>query len=205
MAVNLFVAQLVAGGLLLAFGRRLFWLFVAACGFANAKARGYESDDFLAAAAAAEERRGGRTLVASGDRDTFQLASARTTILYPLRAGEVARIGPAAVRERYGVEPKQVPDFIALRGDPSDKLPGAPGVGPLGAAAILRQHGSLERALQAGRFADIADRLRLYRSIATMDRKAPLPPLRDQKPTWRKAAALGWSAWTRLIRPRPQL
>src|SRR5262245_50287596 len=61
--------------------------FVAACGFANAKAAGYEADDFLAAAAAREEKRGGTTLVASGDRDTFQLASERTTILYPLRAG----------------------------------------------------------------------------------------------------------------------
>jgi len=73
--------------------------FVAACGFANAKADGYEADDFLAAAVAAEERRGGAALVASGDRDTFQLASARTTILYPVRAGEIARVGPAEVRE----------------------------------------------------------------------------------------------------------
>src|SRR5207248_736107 len=86
--------------------------FVDACGFANAKAAGFEADDFLAAAAAAEERRGGRVLVASGDRDTFQLASARTTILFPLRAGEVARIGPAEVRARYGVDPEQVADFI---------------------------------------------------------------------------------------------
>jgi hypothetical protein len=103
--------------------------FVDACGFANAKRTGYEADDFLATAAAAEERRGGTVLVASGDRDTFQLASAKTTILYPVRAGEMARIGPAQVRDRYGVDPRQVPDFIALRGDPSDKLPGAPGVG----------------------------------------------------------------------------
>src|SRR5437588_3258439 len=100
--------------------------FVAACGFANAKAPGYEADDFLAAAAAAEERRGGQVLVASGDRDTFQLASDTTTILYPVRAGEMTRIGPAEVRERYGIDPAQVPDFIALRGDPSDTLPGAP-------------------------------------------------------------------------------
>src|SRR5207248_248530 len=103
---------------------------VAACGFANAKAAGYEADDFLAAAVAVEERRGGNVLVASGDRDAFQLASDRTTILHPVRAGEMARIGPAEVRERYAVEPKQVPDFIALRGDPSDRLPGARGVGP---------------------------------------------------------------------------
>src|SRR6266571_2855395 len=116
---------------------------VAACGFANAKAAGYEADDFLAAAVAAEERRGGSALVASGDRDAFQLASESTTILYPLRAGEMARIGPAEVRERYGVEPRQVPDFIALRGDPSDKLPGAPGVGPKGAASLLHKYPTL--------------------------------------------------------------
>src|SRR6516162_11482035 len=109
--------------------------FVAACGFENANAPGYEADDFLAAAAAAEEQRSGTALIASGDRDTFQLASERTTILFPVRAGEIARIGPKEVRERYGVAPEQVPDFIALRGDPSDRLPGAPGIGAQGAAA----------------------------------------------------------------------
>jgi DNA polymerase I len=113
--------------------------FVAACGFANAKAPGYAADDFLAAAAAAGEHRLGTVLVASGDRDAFQLVSARTTVLHPVMAGELARIGPADVLERYGVEPRQVPDFIALRGDPSDKLPGARGVGPKGATALLRR------------------------------------------------------------------
>ena len=82
---------------------------------------------------------------------------------------EMARITPAEVRERYGVDPKQVPDFIALRGDPSDKLPGAIGVGPKGAADLIRKYGSLEAALEAGRFATQADALRLFRSIATMD------------------------------------
>jgi DNA polymerase-1 len=164
--------------------------FVAACGFATAKAAGYEADDFIASAAAAEERRGGTALVASGDRDTFQLASAQTTILYPVRGVGLARIGPAEVRERYGVEPAQVPDFIALRGDPSDKLPGAPGVGATGAATLLRKYGSLGKMLAAGRYPDHAEELRLYRSIATMDRKAPLPRLAAQQPTWAKAAAL---------------
>jgi DNA polymerase-1 len=167
---------------------------VAACGFTNAKAAGYEADDFLAAAVMREEKRGGTTLVASGDRDTFQLASERTTILFPVRAGELARITPAEVRARYGVEPHQVPDFIALRGDPSDKLPGARNVGAQGAAALLRRHGSLENLLAAGRLAEQAEALRLYRSIATMDPKAPLPPLKDQRPTWDKAAALAY-AW----------
>jgi exodeoxyribonuclease-3 len=163
---------------------------VAACGFENAKGRGYEADDFLAAAAAAEEKRGGTVLVASGDRDSFQLASDHTTVLYPLRAGEMARIGPAEVRARYGVDPAQVPDFIALRGDASDRIPGAPGVGPAGAALLLERYGSLEAALAAGRFENMADTLRLYREIAAMDKKAPLPSLRNQKPTWDKAAAL---------------
>jgi DNA polymerase-1 len=164
--------------------------FVAACGFANAKAAGYEADDFLAAAVAWEEKRKGTVLVASGDRDTFQLASAATTILYPVRAGEMARIDPAEVRTRYGVDPAQVPDFIALRGDPSDKLPGVPGVGAQGAAGLLRKYGTLEKMLAAGRYSAFAGKLRLYRSIATMNAKAPLPPLRDQTPTWDKAAAL---------------
>jgi DNA polymerase-1 len=167
---------------------------VAACGFANAKAPGYEADDFLAAAAATEERAGGTTLVASGDRDTFQLASDSTTIVFPLRAGEMARIGPAEVRERYGVSPTQVPDFIALRGDPSDKLPGARGVGAKGAAGLLHRYGKLEGILAAGRLADQSDMLRLYRSIATMDASAPLPALPDQTPTWAQASELvrGW-------------
>jgi DNA polymerase-1 len=164
--------------------------FVSACGFANAKAAGFEADDFLAAAVLKEERRGGAAVVASGDRDAFQLASEKTTILHPVRAGEMARIGPAEVRERYGVDPKQVPDFIALRGDPSDKLPGARGVGPKSAAALLRKHGTLEALLKSERFPVQADDLRLYRSIATMDAAAPLPALKAQKPTWSKAAAL---------------
>jgi len=169
--------------------------FVLACGFAVAKAPGYEADDFLAAAVAHEERAGGTAIVASGDRDAFQLASARTTILQPLRAGAMARIDPAGVRERYGVEPAQVPDFIALRGDPSDKLPGAKGVGPKGAASLLQKYGTLEAALADPRLAGQAEDLRLYKSIATMNAAAPLPPLPDQTPTWARAAALArdWS------------
>jgi DNA polymerase I len=163
--------------------------FVAALGFANAKAPGFEADDFLAAAVAAEERAGGTAVVASGDRDSFQLASLRTTILYPSRGGELARVGPEEVRQRYGVDPNQVPDFIALRGDPSDKLPGAPGVGPKRAAQLLRRYGTLDGALEAGLFQTQAEMLRLYQLIATMDAKAPLPSLADQKPTWAAASS----------------
>jgi DNA polymerase I len=164
---------------------------VEAMGFAAAKGAGYEADDFLAAAVEAEEARGGTALVASGDRDTFQLVGERTSVLQPQKGGgPLTRIGPAEVRERYGVEPAQVPDFIALRGDPSDKIPGARGVGAKTAADLLKQYGSLEAALEAGRFAAEADALRLYRRIAQMDRAAPLPPLDDQEPTWGRAAAL---------------
>ncbi len=168
---------------------------VEGLGFACAKAPGYEADDFLAAAAEAEGSRGGRTLVATSDRDAFQLAGERTTVLQPTRGvSELARIGPAEVRERYGVEPAQVPDFIALRGDPSDKLPGARGVGPKKAAEVLAQFGSLEEALAAGRFAAEAEDLRLYRRLALLDRSAPLPKIDDQQPAWAGAAALV-SSW----------
>ena len=92
------------------------------------------------------------------------------------------------MRERYGVDPEQVPDFIALRGDPSDKIPGARRVGPKTAADLLAQYGSLDALLAEGRFAAEADALRLYRHIATLDRAAPLPPLPDTEPDWARAA-----------------
>jgi DNA polymerase I len=168
---------------------------VGGLGFTSAKAPGYEADDFLAAAVVAARKRRWRTLVVTSDRDAYQLVGARCTVLSPTRGvSELARIEPDDVRERYGVEPEQVPDFIALRGDPSDRLPGAPGVGPKRAAEILREFGSLEAALAAGRFAACAEELRLYRRIATLDASAPLPPLEDQSPTWAEASALlsGW-------------
>jgi DNA polymerase I len=163
---------------------------VAAFGFVAAKGAGYEADDFLAAAVAHEEKRGGTALVATSDRDSFQLASDSTTILQPIRGvSELARIGPAEVREKYGVEPGQVPDFIALRGDPSDRLPGAKGVGPKTAASLLAQYGTLEEMLEQGRFEAQAEELRMYRRMATLDASAPLPPLPDQTPTWAEASS----------------
>jgi DNA polymerase I len=160
--------------------------FIASFGFACAKAPGYEADDFLAAAA---RRWKGDVEVATSDRDAFQLASERVTILQPVKGvSELARVGPAEVRERYGVDPVQVPDFIALRGDSSDRIPGARGVGAKTAADILRQYGSLAAALKAGRFSAEAENLRLYRQIALMDAKAPLPRLAAQKPNWARAA-----------------
>jgi DNA polymerase I len=168
---------------------------ITALGFTAAKAPGYEADDFLAAAVVAEVADGGSALVATSDRDAFQLVGERSTVLRLLRGvTQIERVDPARVRELYGVEPQQVPDFVALRGDPSDGLPGAPGVGPKKAAEILRRYSSLEQALEEGRFATVADELRLYKRLVTMDASAPLPPLRDQTPTWDEAARLlrGW-------------
>jgi DNA polymerase I len=162
---------------------------VRAFGFAAAKAPGYEADDFLAAAVRKEEKRGGQARVVTSDRDSFQLASEATMILQPTRGvSELARVGPAEVRERYGVAPAQVPDFIALRGDPSDRMPGARGVGPKTAASLLAQYGSLEAMLEDGRFAAQAEELRMYRRMATLDASAPLPPLKSQTPKWAEAS-----------------
>ena len=161
-----------------------------AAGIVCGKEAGYEADDFLAAAVASERTAGGTALVATSDRDAFQLVADDVTILQPVRGvSELARIGPAEVRERYGVEPAQVPDFIALRGDPSDKIPGARGVGAKTAASLLAGNGSLDALLAAGRFSAEADALRTYRHVATLDPTAPLPTLPDREPDWRAGAA----------------
>jgi 5'-3' exonuclease len=163
---------------------------VRALSFAVAKAPGFEADDFLGAIVKKEERARRRVLVATSDRDLFQLASERTTILQPTRGvSEITRVGPDEVRERYGVEPKQVPDFIALRGDPSDRIPGARGVGEKTAADLLRQYRSLDELLAAGRFSAEGEQLQLYRHIATLDPGAPLPPVDDLEPDWAAGAA----------------
>jgi DNA polymerase I len=168
---------------------------VGALGFGWGKEAGYEADDFLAAVVRDEEARGGSVLVLTSDRDMTQLASERTQLLMPRRGvSDLARVGPEEVRERFGVDPSQVPDFIALRGDTSDKIPGAAGVGPGRAAAVLQKHGSLAAALDAGGFPDQAEKLRQYLDIATLRADAPIPPLPDAQPDWRPAAevAAGW-------------
>ena len=168
---------------------------VGTLGFQWAKADGYEADDFLGAVVAAEEARGGEALVLTNDRDLFQLASAKTTILRPKPGQrELVRIGPPQVNEIYGVPPELVPDFVALRGDPSDRIPGAKGIGPGRAASILAKHGSLEACLAAGGFPDQADTLRDYLRMATLQADAPIPDLPDVEPDWAAGADLaeGW-------------
>jgi DNA polymerase-1 len=180
---------------------------VETLGFAWAKAEGYEADDFLAAAVAWEEEHGGTVLVLTNDRDLFQLASAKTTVLKPRRGvSEIDRVGPDQVREIYGVDPEQVPDFVALRGDPSDRIPGAPGVGPGRAAAILKKHGSLDAALENGGFPTIADDLRMYLRMTRLQYEAPIPDLPDAQPAWERAAELvelwGHGALAKRLRDR---
>jgi 5'-3' exonuclease len=142
-----------------------------------------EADDLLGSFATVETDAGGEALIVTGDRDMFQCVGDRVSVLL-LKSGisgfEV--MDPGAVKARYGVGPELVPDFIALRGDPSDGLPGAPGIGPKTAAALLEKYGSLEGALAgaggerpkvASALTDEADELRAYRDIATL-RTAPV-------------------------------
>ena len=168
-----------------------------ALGFAWAKAPGYEADDLLATAARLETEAGGRTLVVTSDRDAYQLVSESVTVLAPRTGGYAPdRIDRAGVVERYTVLPEQVPDFIALRGDPSDKIPGAKGIGAKGAADLLLRYGTLEGIVGAAdelspRQADAVrdDRLSLFRRVATMDRNAPVNRPKDNTLNVERGAA----------------
>ncbi|MEY2441428.1 MAG: hypothetical protein QOJ46_854 [bacterium] len=149
-----------------------------------------EADDLLGSLAKIEVGAGGDALLFTGDRDMFQCVGEHVTVLFP-RGGKDGPevIGPDEVRERYGIEPEQVPDFIALRGDPSDGLPGAKGIGAKGARDLLRKHGTLERVIaaarkpgemtprQAGALTGDPDALRSFQDIATLrDVDLPRPP-----------------------------
>jgi DNA polymerase-1 len=172
-----------------------------AFGFHAAKEEPWEADDLLASAVEDEESRGGQALVFTSDRDSFQLVSAHTSVLMPGKPGDgPTRVGRDEVVERYGVEPGQVIDLIALRGDPSDNIPGAKGVGPKTAAELLRRYGSLEGVIAAAgeltprqreAIGEHADELRSYRDVATMRRDVPLPDLADRP--FDQASAAEWS------------
>jgi 5'-3' exonuclease len=118
-------------------------------GWTYATSEDLEADDVMFSYAQVEEEHGGRALLLTGDRDLYGAATEQVAVAELLKGGAHGEIGPNEVRERYGVEPEQVPDFIALRGDPSDGLPGAPGIGAKTAAELLREHGTLEALLSA--------------------------------------------------------
>jgi DNA polymerase I len=117
-------------------------------GITQFELEGYEADDIIATIAKKAESEGAEVLICTGDRDSFQLVNAKTTVLYPKRGvSEMARMTPEAVQEKYGMTPAQYPDFAALRGDPSDNLPSIPGVGEKTAAKWIIDYGSLETLL----------------------------------------------------------
>jgi DNA polymerase-1 len=173
--------------------------FFEAFGWTVASSEDLEADDVLGTLARREEEAGGRALILTGDRDMYQCATAGVTVLYVRTGGKGAEeVDPDGVRERYGIDPELVPDFIALRGDPSDGLPGAKGVGPKTAAELLRKHGSLEAILDAAireqrpklRAALIEGREEIlaFKEIATL-RDAGVEPPPDAATDWASAAA----------------
>ena len=177
--------------------------FLAACGWSSLNADELEADDLLGSLATLESKAGGTTLIFSGDRDMFQCASEQVKVLYPARGGPQL-IGPAGVRERSGVDPSQIPDLIALRGDPSDAIPGAKGIGEKGAALLLDQYGSLEAVLAAAEEPDsemtartrasLTDDPKLLRAFKQM---ATLQPIKLKRPKDAPLDARGGAAAAR--------
>ena len=160
-----------------------------AFGWTVAVSDNMEADDLLGSYATRETRAGGHTLVMTGDRDMFQCAGDSVQILYVRTGGKQGAelVDGAEVKRRYGVPPELVPDFIALRGDPSDGIPGAKGIGEKGAAELLQRHGSLETAIENGvretkktvraALCTQGDELRAFKEIATLqDVDVELPP-----------------------------
>ncbi|HEY3959852.1 MAG TPA: 5'-3' exonuclease H3TH domain-containing protein [Solirubrobacteraceae bacterium] len=147
-----------------------------------------EADDVMFSFARTEEESAGSALLLTGDRDLYGAVSEHVAVVELRKGSDHGELGPAQVRERYGIDPELVPDFIALRGDPSDGLPGAPGIGAKTAAELLRAHGSLEAALLAAEAEDAlfgdeemrprtatallenAELLRTFKQIATLQR-----------------------------------
>ncbi|MEU4261182.1 DNA polymerase I [Streptomyces argenteolus] len=146
---------------------------------------GFEADDVIATLATQAEAAGFEVLIVTGDRDSFQLITDNVTVLYPTKGvSELTRFTPAKVEEKYGLTPRQYPDFAALRGDPSDNLPGIPGVGEKTAAKWINQFGSFDDLVaraeevkgKAGQnFRDHLDAVRMNRRLTEMVRDVELP------------------------------
>jgi DNA polymerase-1 len=173
--------------------------FFEAFGWTVATSDDLEADDLLGTYAEREDKAGGHALLLTGDRDMYQCAGEGVTVLYVRTGGKGAEaLGPEEVRERYGIGPELVPDFIALRGDPSDGLPGARGVGPKTAAELLRKHGSLQGVLDSAireqrpklraALIEARDDLLAFKDIATL-RDAGVDPPPDRGTDWAGAAA----------------
>jgi 5'-3' exonuclease len=158
--------------------------FFGAFGWTVAASEDMEADDLLHSFAEKEANAGGRSLLMTGDRDMFQCASGQTKVLYVSTGKQGGQpMGPAEVKQRYGIPPRLVPDLIALRGDPSDNIPGARGIGQKTAAELLRRYGDLEGVIahageltprQRDAVAGSADELRGYLEVATMRPDLPI-------------------------------
>ena len=153
--------------------------FFEAFGWTSAISADLEADDVMGSLAKLEEKAGGEALLMTGDRDLFQCVTDRVKVLYVRTGSRGAELVDAAeVKRRYGIGPEVVPDFIALRGDPSDGIPGAKGVGEKTAADLLRRRGSLEAAIEnairerparlSGALLNQADELRMFKDLATL-------------------------------------
>ncbi len=140
-----------------------------------------EADDVMFSYARAEQEQGGSALIVSGDRDMFAVVGERVSIVELGKAGKMGLIGAQQVRERYGVDPQQVTDFIALRGDPSDGLPGAPGIGAKTAAELLNAHGTLEAVIASAREVSAGAAKAPSRTAATTMRPRTASALRDNE------------------------
>ncbi|MFE0799150.1 DNA polymerase I [Streptomyces sp. NPDC058812] len=146
---------------------------------------GFEADDVIATLATQAEAEGFDVLIVTGDRDSFQLVSEHTTVLYPTKGvSELTRFTPEKVFEKYGLTPAQYPDFAALRGDPSDNLPGIPGVGEKTAAKWINQFGSFADLVErvdevkgkAGQnLRDHLESVKLNRRLTELERRVELP------------------------------
>lgn len=148
------------------------------------KHAGYEADDLMAAATQAQVAAGGSCLILTTDRDSYQLVSDQVTILSPKRGSrDLSRIGPHEVVDYFGVLPEQVPDFKALSGDSSDKIPGVKGIGPVAAARLLLKYGSLEGVLEAWGEHSEAEKALMFREVARMRPDVPVA-LPAGPPNW---------------------
>ena len=122
---------------------------VEAFGYANVRVEGYEADDVIASLAEQAKEAGIDVMIVTGDRDAYQLPDdGRVRVMTTSRGITDTRVyDREGVIERYGIPPELVPDFIGLKGDTSDNIPGVPGIGDKTAAQLLQQYGSLEEVL----------------------------------------------------------
>lgn len=159
-------------------------------GITTIRKENYEADDIIATLATAAKPLGFETFIVTGDRDSFQLVNDTTTVLYPMRGvSTLHRFTPEAVEEKYGLTPKQYPEFAALRGDSSDNLPGVPKVGEKTAAKWIQQYHTIDNLVEhadeikgvaGNNFRERLDQVKMNRTLTEMVKDLELPVSPDQ-------------------------